>query len=285
MNNLLLGAHCSIEGGLHTAFDKGELIKATAIQIFTQNARQWHSSIITPNQIEIYKLRKLKSKVKIVIAHDSYLINLCSKDINVQKKSTIAFKGEIERCNALDITLLVFHPGSHLGIGEEEGLIKIAQTLNKIHKETDGLKVISVLETTAGQGTNLGYKFEHLKKIIDMIYDKKRIGVCIDSCHIFAAGYEIRDKKSYNSTIKKFDDIIGLKYLKVIHLNDSKSDFGSKVDRHEHIGKGKIGKEAFSFFMNDKRFEKIPKIIETPKSKDLHEDIENLKLLRKLIKH
>lgn len=284
MKTLLLGAHCSTEGGLHTAFERAEKIKATAIQIFTQNARQWHASTIEPYQVEIYKLRKLKSKVKIVISHDSYLINLCAKDNNVHKKSEIAFKNEIIRCNLLDIRLLVFHPGSHLGQGEEYGLKKIADTLNKLHQETKNCNVISVVETTSGQGTNLGYKFEHINQIIEMVENKSRIGVCIDSCHIFSAGYDIRDEKKYSMTIKLFDEIIGLKYLKVIHLNDSKSDFGSRVDRHEHIGKGKIGVKPFSYFMNDKRFINIPKIIETPKGKDLKEDIVNLKLLRKLIK-
>jgi len=284
MKTLLLGAHCSTEGGLHTAFERAEKIKATAIQIFTQNARQWHASTIEPYQVEIYKLRKLKSKVKIVISHDSYLINLCAKDNNVHKKSEIAFKNEIIRCNLLDISLLVFHPGSHLGQGEEYGLKKIADTLNKLHQETKNCNVISVVETTSGQGTNLGYKFEHINQIIEMVENKSRIGVCIDSCHIFSAGYDIRDEKKYSMTIKLFDEIIGLKYLKVIHLNDSKSDFGSRVDRHEHIGKGKIGVKPFSYFMNDKRFINIPKIIETPKGKDLKEDIVNLKLLRKLIK-
>ena len=284
MKTLLLGAHCSTEGGLHTAFDRAEKIQATAIQIFTQNARQWHASTIEPYQVEIYKLRKLKSKVKIVISHDSYLINLCAKDNNVHKKSEIAFKNEIIRCNLLDIRLLVFHPGSHLGQGEEYGLKKIADTLNKLHQETKNCNVISVVETTSGQGTNLGYKFEHINQIIEMVENKSRIGVCIDSCHIFSAGYDIRDEKKYSMTIKLFDEIIGLKYLKVIHLNDSKSDFGSRVDRHEHIGKGKIGVKPFSYFMNDKRFINIPKIIETPKGKDLKEDIVNLKLLRKLIK-
>ncbi|HEY9188345.1 MAG TPA: deoxyribonuclease IV [Ignavibacteria bacterium] len=284
MKTLLLGAHCSTEGGLHTAFDRAEKIQATAIQIFTQNARQWHASTIEPYQVEIYKLRKLKSKVKIIISHDSYLINLCAKDNNVHKKSEIAFKNEIIRCNLLDIRLLVFHPGSHLGQGEEYGLKKIADTLNKLHQETKNCNVISVVETTSGQGTNLGYKFEHINQIIEMIENKSRIGVCIDSCHIFSAGYDIRDEKKYSMTIKLFDEIIGLKYLKVIHLNDSKSDFGSRVDRHEHIGKGKIGVKPFSYFMNDKRFINIPKIIETPKGKDLKEDIVNLKLLSKLIK-
>lgn len=284
MNNLLLGAHCSTEGGLHTAFDRAELIEATAIQIFTQNARQWHASKLNPDQIEIYKMHRSKSKVKIVVSHDSYLINLCAKDSEVQMKSETAFKGEILRCHDLEINHLVFHPGSHLGEGEEKGLKKIAETLNRLHYETKNCKVISLLETTAGQGTNLGYSFEQLRQIIDQIENKERIGVCVDTCHIFAAGYDIRDRKNYLKTMKHFDEIIGFDYLKLFHLNDCKSAFGSRVDRHDHIGKGNIGLDAFSFIMNDKRFKKIPKILETPKSKDLHEDIENLGILKKMMK-
>jgi len=188
------------------------------------------------------------------------------------------------KCKWLNINLICLNTGSHLGQGEDYGLKKIADTLNKLHQETENCNVISVIETTSGQGTNLGYKFEHINKIIEMVENKKRIGVCIDTCHIFSAGYDIRDNKNFSMTIKLFDETIGLKYLKVLHLNDCKSDLGSRVDRHEHIGKGKIGLKAFSYFMNDKRFKNIPKIIETPKSKDLKEDIVNLKLLRKLIK-
>jgi deoxyribonuclease-4 len=279
----LLGAHCSTEGGLHTAFERAETIGATAMQIFTQNARQWHSSKIQPEIIEMYKMNMSKSKVKTVISHDSYLINLCAKEEHIQKKSEMAFKGEIIRCHDLGIKYLVFHPGSHLGQGEEFGLNKVSDALNRLHKETKECEVISVLETTAGQGTNLGYKFEHLKHIIDLMDNKDRIGVCIDTCHIFAAGYDIRDKKSYKKTMSTFDEIIGFDYLCAVHINDCKSEFGSHVDRHEHIGKGKIGVDTFSFLLNDKRFKEIPKVLETPKSKDLHEDIENLTILRGLV--
>jgi deoxyribonuclease-4 len=283
MKELLIGAHCSIGGGLHTAFERAETIDATAIQIFTQNARQWHPSKINPEIIEMYKTNMSKSKVKVVISHDSYLINLCAKEEYIQKKSEIAFKGEIVRCNDLGIKLLVYHPGSHLGQGEEVGLNKVADALNRIHEETKECDVISVIETTAGQGTNLGYKFEHLKYIIDLIDNKDRIGVCMDTCHIFAAGYDIRDKKNYTKTMSAFDKIIGFDYLRAVHLNDCKSEFCSHVDRHEHIGKGKIGIDAFSFLMNDKRFNKVPKVLETEKSDDLHEDIENLAILKGLI--
>jgi len=285
MKELFIGAHCSIEGGLHTSFQRAETINATVMQIFTQNARQWYPSKIQAYILEMYEKNKSKSKVKTVISHDSYLINLCAKDAQIQKKSEDAFKGEITRCYALGIKILVFHPGSHLGQGEEICLNKIADALNRIHEETKQCDVISTIETTAGQGTNLGYKFEHLKHIIDLMDNKARIGVCLDTCHIFAAGYDIRDKKSYTKTMSAFEEIIGFDYLRAVHLNDSKKECGSRVDRHEHIGKGEIGVDAFSFLMNDKRFKKIPKVVETEKSEDLHEDIENLNILRGLVKH
>jgi deoxyribonuclease-4 len=282
MNNLLLGAHCSIGGGLHTAFDRAEEIKSNVMQIFTQNSRQWKSTKLNKEQVQIYKIRAKKSNVKTVISHDSYLINLCSRNKSILKKSKEAFKEEILRCNELGIHHLVFHPGSHLGAGEDYGINIIAESLNRLHQNTNECKVISILETTAGQGTNIGFKFEHLRSIIDLIEDKSRIGVCVDTCHIFAAGYEIRNAKDYEKTFKEFDEIIGLKYLKVFHLNDSKGDLNSRLDRHEHIGKGKLGKAAFGFILKDSRFIKIPKIIETPKSEDLHEDKINLRILKKL---
>jgi deoxyribonuclease-4 len=282
MNKLLLGAHCSIEGGLYIAFERAEEIKSDVMQIFTQNARQWKSHPLKDEQVEMYQKIAKKSNVKIVISHNSYLINLCAADKGVLLRSRLAFEDEIIRCNELGINLLVFHPGSHLGQGEENGIKTIAESLNILHQKTNKYKVISVLETTAGQGTNIGYKFEHLKSIIDLVEDKSRVGVCVDTCHIFTAGYEIREFKAYKKTFKDFNNIIGLEYLKAFHLNDSKTEFASRVDRHEHIGKGKIGKDAFGFILRDKRFSKVPKVIETPKSKDLHEDKINLRLLRKL---
>jgi deoxyribonuclease IV len=282
MNTLLLGAHCSIEGGLYTAFERAEKIQSNVMQIFTQNARQWKSNPLNIEQVEMYQKIAKKSNIKAVISHDSYLINLCAADANVLLRSREAFEHEIKRCHDLGINILVFHPGSHLGKGEEDGIKIIAESLNLLHEKTRGCNVISTLESTAGQGTNIGYKFEQLRDIIDRVEDKSRIGVCIDTCHIFAAGYEIREEKAYKKTFKAFNDIIGFEYLKAFHLNDSKTDFGSRVDRHDHIGKGYIGKAAFGFILRDRRFSKIPKVIETPKSKDLHEDKINLKLLRKL---
>jgi deoxyribonuclease IV len=284
MTELLLGAHCSIGGGLYTAFERASIIKANVIQIFTKNARQWSGSILSSEQVEIYKRNLKKSNVKEVISHDSYLINLAAPNPGVLMRSRAAFKEEIIRCSQIGIKYLVFHPGAHLGTGVDIGIKTIAESLNKIHEETPDIKVISTIETTAGQGSNLGSKFEEIRKIIDLVDNKKRIGVCVDTCHIFAAGYDIRSEEKYNKTFDEFKKIIGFKYLKVFHVNDCKSEFNSHVDRHEHIGKGKIGKKGFGFLINDKRFIKIPKILETPKSEDLHEDIINMNILKKLYK-
>ena len=191
---------------------------------------------------------------------------------------------ELERCELLEIPHLNFHPGSHLGAGEDDGIKLIAESINIVHNKTKGYKVSSMLETTAGQGTAIGYRFEQLQQIIDLVEQKERMTVCIDTAHIFAAGYDIKDSKNFKEAIKEFDEIIGLDRLKCFHLNDSKKPLGSRVDRHEHIGKGFIGEEGFSNIMNDERLREIPKILETPKGKEQLEDLENLKMLRGLIK-
>jgi deoxyribonuclease-4 len=219
-----------------------------------------------------------------IVSHDSYLINLASQSDELLEKSRKAFVDELQRCETLGIPYLNFHPGGHGGAGEEEGIKIIAESLNMAHEETKGFKVKSMIEATAGQGTAIGYKFEHLRQIIDLVEDKSRMCVCIDTAHIFAAGYELRDKKKYDETIKEFDAIVGLDLLKCFHMNDSKKDLGSRVDRHEHIGKGFIGLEGFTNIMNDKRLFGVPKILETPKGKEQLEDLENLKVLRSLIK-
>jgi len=282
MNRILLGAHTSISGGIHTAFERGTAIGCTTMQIFTKNNNQWHSKPLTEADIQIYKIYQKKSRIKPVIAHTAYLINLCSTNKDVLAKSRKAFKDELSRCEILGIRCLVFHPGSHLGAGEKDGIKRIAESLNIVHEQTKGYKVLSVLETTAGQGTNVGYRFEHLREIIGLVEQKERMGVCVDTCHIFAAGYGISTERGYEKTFEEFDVILGFNRLKVFHVNDSKKGLGCRVDRHEHIGKGMIGNSAFRLLMNDRRFQKIPKIIETPKSEDMHEDIANLRKLRSL---
>jgi deoxyribonuclease-4 len=282
--NLLIGAHTSTAGGVYTAIERATKMKFTAIQIFTKNNNRWHANALEENEIIKFKDLFLKSNLGFILSHSSYLINLCSNNRVVLKKSRHAFIDELKRCELLGIPHLNFHPGSHGGEGEKDGIKIIAESLNICHEKTKNCKVTSMLEATAGQGTTLGYRFEQLQKIIDLVEDKKRMTVCIDTAHIFAAGYNIRDQKEYKIVVKEFDDIIGLKRLKCLHMNDSKKELGSRIDRHEHIGKGFIGKEGFINIMNDKKLEKIPKILETPKGKEMKEDWINIKTLKKLIK-
>ncbi len=277
--NLLIGLHMSIAGGLHLAFKRGASIGCKTIQIFTKSSNQWKSKPITDEELKLYKAAERKSKIHPVAAHDSYLINLCAAENELLKRSRHAFIDELQRCEVLGIPYLIFHPGSHVGAGESEGIKKIVESLNMAHEQTLRFKVKSVLETTAGQGTAVGYKFEHLRKIIDSVDDAKRIAVCLDTNHIFSAGYDIRTESEYIKTFNEFDAVIGLERLVVIHCNDSKKEFGSRVDRHEHIGKGAIGKDAFGYIMRDTRLSRIPKILETPKCVDMMEDKMNMKLL------
>jgi deoxyribonuclease IV len=281
---MLLGAHMSISGGVHTAFERGERVGCTTMQIFAKNNTQWKGKPLTSDAIANYKIEAKKTRIRPVVVHSSYLINLCARDKIILKKSQHAFLDELQRCRLLGIPYLVFHPGSHVGQGEKEGLRIIADSLNLIHERTKGYRVKSVVEVTAGQGSNLGYRFEQIRELIDLTDNKNRMGVCIDTCHVFAAGYDIRTEEGYEKTIGDFDDIVGLKRLKVIHLNDSKGTLGSRLDRHEHIGKGNIGDTGFRLIMNDKRFEHIPKILETPKGEDMREDRMNLRRLRSFMR-
>lgn len=279
---MLLGAHMSIAGGAFNAFAQGEHFGCTTIQIFTKSSNQWKAKELTDEEIEKYHAEQERTGIDPVIAHDSYLINLGSPDAALVKKSREAFLIEMQRCETLKIPILVTHPGSHLGKGEEWGIKRIAESIGWLHKKTAGFKVKIALETTAGQGTNLGYKFEQIASMIEQSGEFERLAVCMDTCHIFAAGYDITTKKAYQQTISEFDRIIGLDRLAAIHFNDSKKELGSRVDRHNHIGEGYIGEEPFGFFMRDKRFEKIPKLLETPKGDDGEMDRINLDKLRKL---
>jgi deoxyribonuclease-4 len=281
---MLLGAHMSIAGGVFNAPIAGKKATCDTVQIFTKSSNQWKAKPLTDEEIARFFEEQKNTGVTVACAHDSYLINLGSPDKELYKKSSEAFEIEYERCDMLKIPSLVMHPGSHLGDGEEAGLKRIADAFNRLFEKHPANKTVVCLETTAGQGTNLGYRFEQLAQIIDWVEDKPRIGICLDTCHIFAAGYPIQTEKDYKATMKEFDTILGLERLKAVHLNDSKKVFGSKVDRHEHIGKGEMGLEPFRFLLNDKRLSKIPKILETPKGEELLEDIENLKVLRSLIK-
>ena len=280
----MFGAHMSIAGGLEKALERGKKINCRTIQIFTKSSNQWKAKEITDEDLRRFQSFYAQFHISPVVAHDSYLINLASPDPVLHRKSIESFFNEMERCEKLKIPYLVFHPGAHVGSGEKAGLKKIAQSINILLKRGKGFKVTLLLETTAGQGTNLGYKFEHLAKIIKMVRQKKSIGVCVDTCHIFVAGYDITTKKGYKKTFETFNKLVGLDKLKVFHINDSKKELGSRVDRHEHIGKGFLGLKPFEFLVNDRRFANIPKILETPKGPDLKEDVKNFKVLKKLIK-
>ncbi len=280
----LLGAHVFVEGGVDSAIAKADEFGFTAIQIFTRNNNRWASKPLSEKEITNFKDKLAKSKVKVVVSHDSYLINLCAIIPENLEKSLIAFKDELDRCEILGIPFMNFHPGSHGGAGEEEGIKKIAESLNLVHQQTKDYKVKSMLEATAGQGKAIGYKFEQLAKIIELVEEKERMCVCIDTAHIFAAGYDIKDSKQYKKVMKEFDEVIGLDLLKCIHMNDSKKPLGSRVDRHDHIGKGEIGLEGFTNIMNDKKLKDVALILETPKSKEQLEDLENIKTLLSLVK-
>ncbi|MBU1096226.1 MAG: deoxyribonuclease IV [Bacteroidetes bacterium] len=280
----ILGAHTSIAGGIHYSVDRAQNNGFAAMQIFTKNNNQWNAEPLDEKIIALFRQSWNSSGIKFIVAHDSYLINLCAKDKQLLNKSRKAFIDELERCEQLGIPHLNFHPGAHVGQGESEGIKIIAESINIAHEKTSNYKVKSMIELTAGQGTTLGYNFEQIASIIDLVDQKERMTVCIDTAHIFAAGYNIRDSKEYKNVIKEFDSVIGLDRLKCLHMNDSKKALGSRVDRHDHIGEGFIGLEGFANIMNDTNLLSIPKILETPKGKEMKEDIENLRILQTLIK-
>ncbi len=277
-----IGAHVSAAGGVENAILNAVKLNANGFALFTKNQRQWSAKPLSDKNIKTFKeyMQKYNFSNDAILPHDSYLINLGHPEIEKREKSLNAFIDEAKRVQALGLKYLNFHPGSHLRkISEEECLEIIANNINKAILETKSC--IFVIETTAGQGSNLGYKFEHLKFIIDRVKDKERIGVCIDTAHIFAAGYDIRTKEAYENTMKEFDEIVGFEYLKGMHLNDSKAKFGSRVDRHHSLGKGEIGIEAFKFIMQDERIDNIPLILETIEPNLWKEEIELLRSFEK----
>ena len=264
MSNKFVGAHTSAAGGVFNAAINAKNIGAQAFALFTKNQKRWDAKPLDSATIDKFKkeLEEACIEAKHVLPHDSYLINLGHPELEKREKSLTAFIDELERCDLLGLDRLNFHPGSFLKkIPEEECLDAIAESINYAHGKTNNVKC--VLENTAGQGSNLGWKFEHLAHIINKVEDKSRIGVCLDTCHMFTAGYDIRTRETYDISMAEFGNIVGFEYLMGMHLNDSKPDLGSHVDRHESIGKGKIGIDAFRFIMNDERMDDIPLILET----------------------
>jgi deoxyribonuclease-4 len=282
-SQVLLGAHMSIGGGVHMSIQRACSIRCTAMQIFVKNNKQWFARPFTAEEIRAFLEHRQRGELLSVFAHANYLINLAATNPPFRANSLRSLSEELTRAHQLELPFLVLHPGAHLGAGEEAGLEKIIESINRVLPRIPKVKTRIALETTAGQGSCLGNKFEHLAYIISRVREPERLCVCLDTAHVFAAGYDIGSESAIRTMFAQFDHVIGLDRLVAIHLNDSKTARGSRVDRHEHIGQGKIGLDAFRFIMRDRRLNKIPKVLETPKGKDLREDVENLKTLRGLL--
>lgn len=284
-HRLLLGAHMSISGGMEKAIERGASIGCTTIQIFTKSNRQWNAKELSSEEITLFKNAAKTYNIHPIVAHATYLINIASADPKVSNASTAALAMELARCQDLGIHYLVLHPGSYGQGSVQEGLERISYHLDTILEKVPGNTMI-LLETMAGQGSSLCWNFEQIATVIKNTTHKKRLGVCFDTCHVFVAGYDFKDSSSYDALWKTFDEQIGLERLKVIHVNDSKKGVGSRVDRHEHIGKGALGLEPFSLLFNDPRFFDIPKILETPKATEepLTEDKMNMTTILSLLK-
>ena len=271
----------SIAGGISKSIDRGVSLGCTAIQIFTGYNNRWMAKPIASEELKHFKEKR--HQIELIFAHNNYLINLASPDPAKSRKSFSSMLDELYRAEQLQLPYLVMHPGSHLGTGEQEGLKRITDHLNLLIAETSDFKVRILLETTAGQGSNLGYRFEHFTVMMDKIRDPERIGICFDTCHSFTAGYDLRTPAEYEKTFESFDRIVGLNRIFAFHLNDAKFGVGSGRDRHEHIGQGRIGLNAFRLLLNDEHFVHLPMVLETPKGKEMDEDKINLAVLRSLI--
>src|SRR5437764_4001337 len=258
----LLGAHISTRGGLHTVFDRAAEINASAIALFAKNGNQWKGKAMTDEDVAAFSGKRT---LRPVLTHASYLINLATTNPDFHRKSIDAMIDELDRAERLGIHAVVLHPGAHMGAGVDAGIEQIARSLDQIHAAIPNHKVVTLLETAAGQGSCLGCTFEELGRIIELVDDKRRVGICIDTCHVFAAGYEIRTRDGYEKMIEEVERFVGVENVGAFHLNDSKKPLGSRVDRHQHIGQGEIGLDAFALVLNDPRFRPIPKVIETPK--------------------
>jgi deoxyribonuclease IV len=278
-----LGAHMSIEAGLHLAVERGSSIGCEAIQVFTRNASRWKAKKRTPEELDLYRQALARTGIHPVVAHAIYLINLASPEDTVRAMSNDAFREELGRCHEAGIPYLVIHPGSHKGSGLELGITRIAQGVREAYAEHPEYTVITLLENTAGQGDTIGRTLEELAQLAAQIGEPSRIGYCFDTAHALASGYELRTREGYEQTLARFDQVLGLDKLYCFHLNDSKYNLGEERDRHQQIGQGYLGIEAFRMLLNDPRFAALPMLLETPKSEDMHEDVENLALLRSLM--
>ena len=281
---LELGSHISTSGGLDKGVARAADLGIKAIQVFTKSERQWQAKPLDPEMVSRFREMAPVAGIDHLVAHDSYLINVASPEPDKWERSRAALMTELDRCDELGIPWLVSHPGAHMGTGPEEGVIRVAEAINRIHAERPDGRATILIETTAGQGSSMGSRFEEIGEIIALTQDKSRVGVCLDTCHIFAAGYDIRTPEAYAETMANFDRIIGLSYLKCVHLNDSLKEFDSRRDRHAHIGEGMIGADGFSNVMNDTRLAGLPGILETAKDDTGEQDRMNLATLRGLVK-
>ncbi len=283
--NPLLGAHMSIAGGYYKAVEAAAKCEMQVVQLFTKNNNQWRAKPISEEESQAFKEALARLKVSQPLSHSSYLINLASPDDELWEKSIAAMVVELERAEQLGIQYVVMHPGSFTTSSEEAGLERIAAALDKLHKALPKAKSQVLLENTAGQGSNLGWQFEHLGKLLELVKAPQRLGVCIDTCHAFAAGYPLAERRDYLATFKKLENTVGLDKVKAFHLNDSKRELGSRVDRHEHIGEGHLGLEPFRHLLNDRRFRDVPMYLETPKGERDGEDLDaiNMRTLHSLI--
>ncbi len=279
-----IGAHMSVAGGLDQAAPRGKAVGCEVAQIFTKNSNQWAAKPLAADEIARFTQSQVDTGIPVPLAHDSYLINLCAPEGDLLAKSEAAFREEIERCEALGIAYLVTHPGAHGGAGEEEGIRRMAAALDRVHDATRGFATKVLLENTAGQGSVIGYRFEQLKALLERVKAPERLGVCLDTCHAFAAGYDIRTAEGYARVMDEFDHLIGLARLRAFHLNDSKKGLGGRVDRHEHIGRGEIGLEGFRALLTDPRMADRPMVLETAKGDEDGVDLDaiNLTTLRRL---
>jgi len=283
----ILGAHESIAGGYYKAVEIAHRVGCNCVQIFTKNNNQWRAKDLTDDDVEQFRSKLAELKITHPIAHDSYLINLATPDKELWKKSVDAFVVELQRADRLGIPYVVTHPGAFTTSSEAAGIKAVSRALNEVHKQTRGIQAKCLLENTAGQGSCLGHRFEQLAAIWDGVKDPNRVGgVCIDTCHTFAAGYALGTEKDYRETMRALDKTVGLNGVRAFHLNDSAKPCGSRVDRHAGIGRGHMGKEPFRYLLNDPRFKKIPMYLETPKGEEKGKDLDtiNLQTLRRLVK-